>query len=129
MKIVISSNSCYELPFEVINKYFELSGMGKPYFYEQKGFDYILVQIPTTDYFIVSKKYIGKETKDNDLFKEDVFFDANEIKRNDINLVESVEELKPIDLKVVEIPDDVDWYIYESESGSESIHESHRVWF
>lgn len=31
-------------------------------------------------------------------------------------------------LKVLEIPDDVDWYIFEDEDGSESIHERHRTW-
>lgn len=30
--------------------------------------------------------------------------------------------------KVIEIPDDVEWYIHSSEDGSESIHEKHRVW-
>jgi hypothetical protein len=30
--------------------------------------------------------------------------------------------------KVVEIPDDVAWYLYEAEDGRESIHEQHRVW-
>lgn len=31
-------------------------------------------------------------------------------------------------LKVVEVPDDVQWYLFEAEDGSESIHEKHRVW-
>jgi hypothetical protein len=32
------------------------------------------------------------------------------------------------DLKLVEIPDDIDWYIRTEDDGSESIHESHRIW-
>lgn len=31
-------------------------------------------------------------------------------------------------LKVVEVPDDVRWYIREDDDGSESVHEMHRVW-
>jgi len=31
-------------------------------------------------------------------------------------------------LKVVEVPDDVRWYIREDDDGSESVHETHRVW-
>jgi hypothetical protein len=31
-------------------------------------------------------------------------------------------------LKVVEVPDDVRWYVREDDDGSESIHETHRVW-
>ncbi len=30
--------------------------------------------------------------------------------------------------KVVELPDEVKWYLYVGEDGSESIHEEHRVW-
>ena len=30
--------------------------------------------------------------------------------------------------KVVEIPDDVRWYIRSEDDGSESIHEEHRIW-
>lgn len=31
-------------------------------------------------------------------------------------------------VKVVEVPDGVDWYLFEDEDGSESIHETHRTW-
>lgn len=31
-------------------------------------------------------------------------------------------------LKVVEVPDDVAWHIWQAEDGSESVHEAHRVW-
>ena len=30
--------------------------------------------------------------------------------------------------KVLELPDDVRWYLYVAEDGSESVHEQHRVW-
>ena len=63
-------------------------------------------------------------------FKEESVYG---IKRDNpilINLIESMpkeirEELK---LRVVEIPDDVEWIIL-SEEGCETIHEKHRIWY
>ena len=54
--------------------------------------------------------------------------------RTDPKLVECVETLGDIasgsssNLKVVEIPDDVEWEIHDYD-GIESIHEVHRVWY
>lgn len=31
-------------------------------------------------------------------------------------------------LRVVEVPADVQWHIFEHEDGSEAVHENHRVW-
>jgi len=30
--------------------------------------------------------------------------------------------------EIIEIPDEVVWFIFESETGAEAIHEQHRVW-
>jgi hypothetical protein len=55
------------------------------------------------------------------------------IKRNDPILVQVVEELGKkangsySDLKIVEIPDDVEWYIHDYD-GMETVHEEHRSW-
>ena len=55
------------------------------------------------------------------------------IKRNDPKLVECVERLGDrangnyANLKIVEIPDDVDFYIHYYD-GMEEVHEKHRVW-
>ena len=55
------------------------------------------------------------------------------IERNDPRLVAVVEKMGPASygmcaaLRVVEIPDDVDWQIDEYD-GLETIHEAHRVW-
>jgi hypothetical protein len=57
----------------------------------------------------------------------------SDIPRSDANLVRVVEELGDeasgdcAELKVVEIPDGVDWQIDEYD-GTESIHEKHRSW-
>lgn len=61
------------------------------------------------------------------------FISDSEIPRDDKNLVRVVEELGKAangtyaDLKVVEIPDGVDWGIDEYD-GLESVHERHQVW-
>ena len=61
------------------------------------------------------------------------YFNDREIPRNDITLVAVVESLKDeangfcASLKVVEIPEDVDWYIEEYD-GNEWVAEKHRTW-
>jgi hypothetical protein len=58
---------------------------------------------------------------------------AGHIERNNHILVEIVEQLGEAasdgcsKLKVVEIPDDIQWHIHEYD-GWETIHEDHRVW-
>ena len=57
-----------------------------------------------------------------------------DIARNDQYLVRVVEEMgdeangRFSELKVVDIPDDVEWQIDEYD-GLESVHEVHRVWY
>jgi hypothetical protein len=64
---------------------------------------------------------------------ENTYFSDREIVRNDPVLVEIVERLGSesnglySDLKIVEIPDDVDWEIMEYD-GMEHIAEKHRTW-
>ena len=64
---------------------------------------------------------------------ENNYFSDREIERNDPVLVEIVERLgseangRYSDLKIVEIPDDVDWEVMEYD-GMEHIAEKHRTW-
>ena len=57
----------------------------------------------------------------------------DEDKRTDEKLIKCVETLgeeadgRAAALEVVEIPDDVEWYIEEFD-GDETIHEKHRIW-
>ena len=71
--------------------------------------------------------YFLNEVKNENLFAE------WEIKRNDPVLVEVVEQLGDLanscysKLKIVEVPDDVKWYIHDYD-GIESVYEKHRIW-
>lgn len=57
-------------------------------------------------------------------------FYSDMINRDDPTLIEVIEEFNDNDkLKIFDIPDNIKWYIYESECGCESIHEEHRTWF
>jgi len=65
--------------------------------------------------------------------KEENSFCEWEIERNDPVLAEVVEQLGDLAdtrhtrLKVVEVPDDVKWYIHDYD-GIESVYEKHRIW-
>jgi hypothetical protein len=65
--------------------------------------------------------------------KEENGFSEWDIERNDPIFVEVVEHLGDLangrysKLKVVEVPDDIKWYIHDYD-GAESIHECHRSW-
>lgn len=57
-----------------------------------------------------------------------------DVERNDPRLVEVVEELGMDShykggLKIVDIPDDIEWYVDEDDTGVESVHEKHRSWW
>lgn len=70
--------------------------------------------------------YVNSEADEN-------YFECREIPRNDATLVAVVESLKGeangfcASLKVVEIPENVDWYIEEYD-GNEWVAEKHRTW-
>jgi hypothetical protein len=65
--------------------------------------------------------------------KEENSFCEWDIERNDPVLAEVVEQLGDLAdtrhtrLKVVEVPDDVKWYIHDYD-GIESVYEKHRIW-
>ena len=88
--------------------------------------------VPKEEYDRLEKE--SRKTKDFSLING-LFWNCRDCGRDDPDLVAVVEELGVekasgpyAELKVVEIPDGVDWEIYESE-GVEAIHEKHRVWY
>jgi hypothetical protein len=82
--------------------------------------------------FSLSEAGIARYLELADLKATSDFYDRN-IPRNDDALVQVVEELGDAangfaaDLKIVDIPDGVDWYIEEYD-GNEWVAEKHRTW-
>ena len=113
-KIVINTDwGGFDLSHKAIVRYAELKGINLlPVDNEYGG----------TDYYV-------------DGIKDDEhYFWHLDIDRDDAALVQVVEELQEksegqyASLKVVEIPDDVDWFIMEHD-GREWVAERHRTWF
>ena len=111
----------------VINKDhggFSLSGEAVVLYGKKKGINIIAVEDKIMKSLIHC--YLDKVKKEN-------YFCERDIQRNDPALIEVVEELgKKADgyfseLKIVEIPDDVKWYISDY-NGIEEVHEEHRKW-
>jgi hypothetical protein len=104
MKIVINKSTIqpYHLYHEEIMRYGEIKGI--PIIYESES----------------GKYFINTIIKHNEFHYSQIF-------RNDLALVQLVEELNPNrKLKVVEIPDDVDWQIIQTANGDEYIIEKYR---
>ena len=134
-KIVI--NSCYggfSLSKKGLYEYAKRKGI-ELFFYESKPggrFDEnvrVGLDGKTICYHAVTKD-LGEEATDKEL--NDNYY-SRDIDRSDPDLVAVVEELGEesfghcAKLKIVEIPDDVEWEIDEYD-GYESIHECHRSW-
>lgn len=139
-KVVI--NDCFggfSLSNAGISKYAELSGI-KLYPYKGKyKEDHIKITheeaAKETGLFnkgLWLKNDLGDKVTHDELNNAEWFW-CREIKREDVNLVKTVELLKEkadgycAKLKVVEIPDDVQYYIHEYD-GSEHVAENHRTW-
>ena len=87
-------------------------------------------------YNLIKAECFGYQTFFKNEVKDENLVDDWTFDRNDPDLVQVVETLgekagqgKYIKLKVVEIPDDVEWYIDNREQGGgEFIAEEHRTW-
>jgi len=120
MKIVI--NGCYGgfgLSHEAIMRYAELKGL-KLYAEVDEKWDGII-------------HYYTKPSSERTDDATGYWYASCEIERTDPFLVQVVEELKEksfgdcAELKIVEIPDGVDWHISEYD-GIEHVAEKHRTW-
>ena len=146
MKVVI--NRCYGgfgLSYEAVMYYAKLKGI-KLYAYVEKWEDDLLAGkayddsdrtvIPYEECKSKNKARIYYATRGGLKRIEELgryLWSESNIKRNDPALVKTVMDLgkkangKFAELKVVEIPDDVDWEITEYD-GLEQVEEKHRVW-
>jgi len=147
MKIVI--NRCYGgfgLSYEGVMYYAKLKGI-KLYAYVRKWEDNLWMDKPynASDKTIIpfeKKKsrssavtiyYATKKGLKNEDELNKYSWSEHDIKRDDPALVKTVEDLgerantQYSELKVIEIPDDVDWEITEHNNW-EQVEEKHRVW-
>ena len=137
MKIVINRDSgVFKLSKAAIYRYAEIKGITLyPY---SEGCHTIFYKVPPEQRVKplpgnwLSNSFEDREAYCNQYYEEIV--DEFEMPRNDPVLVQVVEELgekasgTDALLKVVEIPDGVDWQIQQN-TGSEWIEEKHRTWW
>ena len=111
----------------VINKHygsFSLSEEAVLLYGDKKGLNIISIRDEAIK--DINHYYLNEEKEENSFCEWD-------IERNDPILVEVVEQLGDLAdtrhtrLKVVEVPDDVKWYIHDYD-GIESVYEKHRIW-
>ena len=70
------------------------------------------------------------EKEDQELITQLNSYPLFEIDRADPLLVQAVEELHDTvpHLEIVEIPNNIEYYVHSNEMGIESVHEKHRIW-
>jgi len=75
--------------------------------------------------YIISERLLELDSNFFKWFNED----NNKHRTNKllIKVIEEVEENQSCDIVIREIPNDIEWEIYEIE-GIETIHEKHRIW-
>ncbi|MEN6294107.1 MAG: hypothetical protein ABFD07_19100 [Methanobacterium sp.] len=130
-KIVINTGSGFDLTHKAVMRYAELKGIKltayqrnpKTNFYElckhpdpNKNTAYL---IDLSEYAIIVDSSVEE------------YFSIYNIKRDDPVLIQVTEELNDsehLDLKIVEIPDDVEWIIQRGETGAECVREVTRIW-
>lgn len=134
MKIVINNKyGGFNLSNEALAELRKRKGLDT-YFYKQKFSDdyrditYMKTDANNDDLFVnASPKDFGNKTDEVE------YISSRDIERNDPDLISLVEEWgdrvngKCAKLKVVEIPDDVEWTIEEYD-GNEWVAEVHRTW-
>lgn len=142
IRIVINSDfGGFSLSDAGIRRYLELSRPGQPYWEEPSEF-----QILGNTFWLVPPENrqkalepgewaslsLSERQEHNRRYSSENFYDRD-LDRTDPILVQVVDEMgtaangRCASLKIVEIPDGVEWHIDEYD-GAESIHEDHRSW-
>jgi hypothetical protein len=131
MKVVINNDyGGFGLSKKAILRYAELKGIKIYCDDDDKKWCTMYYTVPVAEY----KKVYAKDNIERDYkASNELCFSDDDIERGDPTLVKVVEELKEeangchASLKIVEVPDDVEWTIEEYD-GSEWVAEKHRTW-
>jgi len=130
MRIVI--NNCFG-GFNLSNKAFELYLKKKNIRWVEKNDYGCYYTIPVIEYERISKECYKRDGDYRNVNGKGYIISSRDIERNDPILIEVIEELgdeangRCAELKIVEIPDGVNWEIDEYD-GVEKIDEVHRSW-
>lgn len=144
MKVVL--NKCYGgfgLSPLATKRYLELKGE-ECYFYKQTRYkhngvadEYVKISVDEAQQDLsvihVYKKYLGEKFSKWPTGQTD-YFSEYDLDRSDPLLIKTIEELGEkkssghlAELKVIEIPDGIDWHI-DDYDGIETLHKNHRSW-
>ena len=137
MKIII--NKCYGgfgLSEAAYERLIELGIPVQAYIEQKRGTDGLYHPEPKNDGKVIFDRSIGESKFDKTMLSFARYWDAwSDIdKRTDPLVIQVVEELgvkangPHAELCIVEIPDDIEWEIYEYD-GMEHIAEKHRTWW
>ncbi len=138
MQIVINNSfGGFGLSYEGVMKYAELTGIKIYAFVDGRNdagnLDFHAPKVSyngTEDVLVIH--YSKKPLKDGE-YEKDSYFSERDIERTDLALIETVKLLKKkangrcASLKIIEIPDDVEWQVEEYD-GLEHITEKHQTW-
>ena len=135
MKIVI--NTCYggfSLSEKAMKEYFRLKGW--PFYVEDEKLYNTYWKVPLSERVQEidwNKATMEEKIAYNEKYSEQTCYERD-IERNDPDLIRAIETVGTEEasggyasLKIVEIPDDVEWQIEEYD-GSEWVAEKHRIW-
>ena len=129
MKVIINKAvGSFNLSHKAIQRYAELKGINLYGYYEKENGSYY-----RSDDEEAIETYSTAQLTPQDTFRET--WSIFQLDRHDPLLVQVVEELKEeantsfSRLKIVEIPEGVQYEIHETDAGIESIHEVHRIWY
>ena len=132
-KIVI--NNCFG-GFSLSDEAFELYlNKKKIKWYKENGFmgSSIYYKVPPDKYKTLSDKWFNEDGNYKRINNKNWYLSNYDIPRDDAVLIEVIKELgkkansRYSELKIVEIPSDVDWEISEYD-GLEKVEEKHRSW-
>ena len=144
MLVAISRDRYFHLAFKVMTSYVECK-YGQVFVYEERNPCSVYIRrglTKTTEEqynnkpyrFLILAEDAGKDS-DGDIYDYNVI-DESDIARNDPLLIEIIKEVgeenagaEDSEIKLVEIPDDVEWQIDCDNYGRECIVEKHRRWY